>query len=269
MSSAQPAATPPKTIADIKPPLSDLVIQPPDISLEDRALLVCFWDMDSRPSRRAVEELTARYRELRGCGVTVLPVHAGGTDASSARAWLAAKRFPPLWAFIRGDRDETLARWGAESLPWLVLVDKEHIVRAAGFGISDLDQTMRERFGAAILEVRALDAKTGEPVEGVTAWFLPPDARLHRFSLSCKTDENGSVRLVVWPESYVLKKAVKRPDYEDLKSDEIIELKEGAVGRFEMRLRPFEKTAGVVRDASGRPVSGALVGVWPSGRRPW
>jgi hypothetical protein len=67
----------------------------------------------------------------------------------------------------------------------------------------------------------------------------------------------------------MLNKAAKRPDYEDLRSDEVVELKEGAIGRFEMRMRPFEKTAGVVLDASGRPVSDALVGVWPLGRRPW
>ncbi len=126
-----------------------------------------------------------------------------------------------------------------------------------------------ELYGGAVLEVRALDAKTGEPLEGVTAWFRTPDEMPHHFSRPCETDERGSARLVLLPGTYMLNKAYKPPDYEDLRSDEVIELKEGAFRRFEMRMRPFEKTTGVVRDASGRPVSGALVGVSPTGRRPW
>jgi hypothetical protein len=32
---------------------------------------------------------------------------------------------------------------GVKSLPWLILTDNEHIVRAEGFGISELEQKMR------------------------------------------------------------------------------------------------------------------------------
>jgi hypothetical protein len=32
---------------------------------------------------------------------------------------------------------------GVQSLPWLILTNKEHIVRAEGFGISELEQMER------------------------------------------------------------------------------------------------------------------------------
>jgi hypothetical protein len=50
---------------------------------------------------------------------------------------------------IQGDEEKTNIAWGGvRSLPWLILTDRKHIVRAAGFSINELDEkitTLREK----------------------------------------------------------------------------------------------------------------------------
>jgi len=43
-----------------------------------------------------------------------------------------------VWA----DEKETIFAWGVKSLPWLILTDRKHIVRAEGFGLSELDEKL-------------------------------------------------------------------------------------------------------------------------------
>ena len=38
--------------------------------------------------------------------------------------------------------EELRAKWGVRSLPWLVLTDREHIVRAEGFGVDEVDDKL-------------------------------------------------------------------------------------------------------------------------------
>ncbi|MHC4713322.1 MAG: hypothetical protein ACYTAN_08655, partial [Planctomycetota bacterium] len=110
-----------------------------EVSLEGKAILVCFWDVDSRPSRRMVEGLATRSGGLAGKDVAVLLVHAGTADASNVRAYLNEKGVTSPLAFVNGGNDEMLPPWAIETLPRLVLADKEHTVRGAGFSISALD----------------------------------------------------------------------------------------------------------------------------------
>jgi hypothetical protein len=40
---------------------------------------------------------------------------------------------------IEGDEEKARFAWGVKSLPWLILTDNKHIVRAEGFGLTELD----------------------------------------------------------------------------------------------------------------------------------
>ena len=44
---------------------------------------------------------------------------------------------------IQADEEETRFKWGVCSLPWLILTDKEHIVRAEGFRLDELEAKIR------------------------------------------------------------------------------------------------------------------------------
>ena len=41
---------------------------------------------------------------------------------------------------IQGDEEKTMFAWGVRSLPWLILTDKQHIVRMQGLSINELNE---------------------------------------------------------------------------------------------------------------------------------
>lgn len=45
---------------------------------------------------------------------------------------------------ITNNADKTSFAWGVKSLPWLILTDNKHIVRAEGFGLDNLDNLIEE-----------------------------------------------------------------------------------------------------------------------------
>ena len=45
---------------------------------------------------------------------------------------------------IQNDVEKTRFTWGVKAIPWLILTDKQHIVRAEGFTISELDTHIEE-----------------------------------------------------------------------------------------------------------------------------
>jgi len=51
---------------------------------------------------------------------------------------------------IQGDEEKTHIAWGGvRSLPWLILTDRKHIVRATGFSINELDEKTTEKMAEA------------------------------------------------------------------------------------------------------------------------
>ena len=45
-------------------------------------------------------------------------------------------------AIVSGDAEQTGCAWGVRSLPWLILTDSRHVVRAEGFGLNELQSKM-------------------------------------------------------------------------------------------------------------------------------
>ena len=45
---------------------------------------------------------------------------------------------------IEGDEDKARFTWGVRALPWLILTDKKHVVKAEGFAIARLDERIEE-----------------------------------------------------------------------------------------------------------------------------
>jgi len=109
-----------------------------------RLLLICFFEMDQRPSRRCVTGLAQRAAEFRDKGVTVLAIAATTADDASLRAWVKEQGIPFPVGRIKADAEQVKSPWGVGSLPWLILTDKNHVVRAEGFDIAELDSRIRE-----------------------------------------------------------------------------------------------------------------------------
>ena len=130
----------PSRIGQALPPLRGFGIEGSPDEVSGRMMLVCFFDLHERPSRHAVAELVKQAEELKSKGVyvAVVQVHAVGKPALHGFAQTNQITFPV--GMIEAEEEKTKFNWGLKSQPWLILTDKEHIVRAEGFPPSDLNE---------------------------------------------------------------------------------------------------------------------------------
>lgn len=108
--------------------------------IKGKRLLVCFWDIDQRPSRQCLLELQKQKQSLLDKGIIALAVHSGTKREKEVRQWLAKENISLTVGMIEGDPYDTLLAWGARGTPWLILTDEQHITLKAGFNVDILEQ---------------------------------------------------------------------------------------------------------------------------------
>jgi len=125
------------------PQFEDFNIQISSQDTKDKMLLVCFWDMEQRPSRNCMRQLSKRAPELKAKNIVVVAIQASKIDENKLSEWMKNNniRFPV--GMVQGDEDKTSFTWGVQSLPWLIMTDKERIVRAEGFALSELSEKIK------------------------------------------------------------------------------------------------------------------------------
>ena len=116
--------------------------------MRGKSLLICFFDIDQRPSRHMVRELAKRADKFKEKGVVVVCVQASKVERSKLDEWVKENSITFEVGMIEGDEEKVRFDWGVKSLPWLILTDPKHIVRAEGFGIEEMDQKIQERNNA-------------------------------------------------------------------------------------------------------------------------
>ena len=111
-------------------------------------ILICFWDVNQRPSRNCIMRLARQTEQLKQKGIIVIAVQASKVDQNKLNEWVKNYNISFPVGMIEGDEEKTHFTWSVKSLPWLILTDKEHIVQAEGFSINELDEkitTLREK----------------------------------------------------------------------------------------------------------------------------
>jgi hypothetical protein len=108
--------------------------------IKDKMVLVCFFDMDQRPSRNCMRQLSAKAQELKTKGIFVVAVHVSKVDDNKLRLWLQKYKISFPVRMIKANIEKTRIAWGIRSLPRLILTDKKHIVTAEGFNLDELDE---------------------------------------------------------------------------------------------------------------------------------
>jgi hypothetical protein len=139
---------PPSLIGKPLGKLDELNVALPAEKIRGKRVLVCFWDMEQRPSRHSVRQLAARGDELAAKGVVVACVHASVVDRAQLTAWLEKNKVTIPAGMVPDEKDkapqETARhRWGVRGLPWLILTDEKHVVRDEGFALRELDHRLK------------------------------------------------------------------------------------------------------------------------------
>lgn len=111
---------------------------------KDTPLLLCFFDMDQRPSRNCLRRLSARAQEFKARGVFIVAVHASKVGENKLDEWTNRNNISFPVGMIEDNNEKTRFGWGVRSLPWLILTDKQHVVTAEGFGMAELDQKLND-----------------------------------------------------------------------------------------------------------------------------
>jgi hypothetical protein len=110
----------------------------PDHS-KGKMMLVCFFDMNQRPSRNCIVQLGKQAEQLKQKGLIVVAIQASKADGNTLDEWVKKNDISFPVGTVAGDAEKVRFSWGVRSLPWLILSDTEHIVRAEGFALSELD----------------------------------------------------------------------------------------------------------------------------------
>ena len=125
------------------PELKDLGIDLSPADADEKVILVCFFDMEQRPSRNCLRRLSEQARELKAKDAVIVAVQVSKIDGNTLSRWVKKNNIPFPAGMVQGDEANTRFAWGVKSLPWLILTDRTHVVCAEGFSLGELDDKLR------------------------------------------------------------------------------------------------------------------------------
>ncbi|MBN1973524.1 MAG: redoxin domain-containing protein [Sedimentisphaerales bacterium] len=108
-----------------------------------KMILICFFDIEQRPSRNCVIELSKKTEEFKAKEIEVLLIHAAKAEKEYINNWCKENNISFSIGMIEKDEEQIKFNWGIKALPWLILTDKEHIVTDEGFSITEMDEKIQ------------------------------------------------------------------------------------------------------------------------------
>jgi protocatechuate 3,4-dioxygenase beta subunit len=247
---------PPSLIGKPVPDRELLRIDPAAEQTAGKRILLCFADLNQRPSRRCVMDIATGHERLRSHGIALLAVDVSGMDEESLAQWKQEQKIPFAIGKTKGDLKGVRRTWGLRSLPWLILTNRNHAVVAEGFVISDLDARIEEAGRvphAAEVHKRVLvtvvdsegNALAGVRVsESETAGQYTMDAK---GQFVCEVSDQVRYFYAVDSQRRLAEAERLEPGGEQLS----------------MKLAPARVVSGWVMDPNGRPVAGAQIAALP------
>jgi len=106
----------------------------------DKMILACFFDMQQRPSRNCLIQLANQADQLREKGIIVISIQIAKVEQAKLDEWIKENKIIFPVGTIKGQEEQIRFDWGVHSLPWLILTDKQHIIRATGFRVNELNE---------------------------------------------------------------------------------------------------------------------------------
>jgi protocatechuate 3,4-dioxygenase beta subunit len=109
-------------------------------SFKNKAVILCFFDMNQRPSRHAVVELAKQADTLKAKGIEIAAVQASAADRAKLDEWAAGQKLNVKTGLVTGDEKKITAQWGVKGLPWMIYAGADGIVKAEGFSVEDIEK---------------------------------------------------------------------------------------------------------------------------------
>ncbi len=123
----------------------DFLKEPVAAAKSDGAIvLVCIWNVEQRPSRHVAKALAARTGALREAGVAYISIEVSALSDGERSEAMSEAGIDSAGIYFLSESSRAQERLGADSLPFLLLTDLEHIIRAANFSLDDLDAKIDE-----------------------------------------------------------------------------------------------------------------------------
>ena len=133
-------------------PYQNLINKPmPDISdfgmkqedMKGKILLVCFFDLEQRPSRNCITQLNKKAKELESKDIEIIAVQASKIEQTKLDEWIKENNIELPVRMIKANEEQTRLDWGVKALPWLILTNKELMVTDEGFSISEIEEKIK------------------------------------------------------------------------------------------------------------------------------
>ncbi|MHC4645316.1 MAG: redoxin domain-containing protein, partial [Planctomycetota bacterium] len=105
------------------PKLDGLGVKINSKETKEKRVLVCFFDMNQRPSRHYIMELTKRAEELKEEGIAVVCIQASSVEQQKLDDWISKHSMAFSVGMIEANEEKVRFKWGVRSLPWLILTD--------------------------------------------------------------------------------------------------------------------------------------------------
>lgn len=135
---------PPSLVRRPLPDMKDLNLNPSPGEIDGKIVLVCFGDMEQRPSRRCITLLAKQADQLKEKDIIAVVVQTSKIDQNKLSQWVKRYKIPFPVGMIQGDLEKAKFRWGIRSQPWLILTDRTHKIRFSGFRPGELDEKIKE-----------------------------------------------------------------------------------------------------------------------------
>jgi hypothetical protein len=120
----------------------DLIDLKPE-QTQGKRMLLCFADLSQRPSRHCVDVLAKQAEMLKQKDLIVAVIQVGAPD-EAAKTWIKERAGAFLLGQTKADAEKVKSMWAVRSLPWLILADEAHVVRAEGFSVSEIDEALKK-----------------------------------------------------------------------------------------------------------------------------
>ncbi|MBN2591287.1 MAG: carboxypeptidase regulatory-like domain-containing protein [Sedimentisphaerales bacterium] len=127
-----------KPLPDIKNFLAEFKPE----TIQDKSVLICFFDYEQRPSRNCILELSKKAKELKEKDLVIVAIQASKIEQEYLDKWLKENSIDFQVGIIKENEEQTKFNWGVKALPWLILTDKKHIVTNEGFSLLELDKKL-------------------------------------------------------------------------------------------------------------------------------